>query len=307
MVVGIGWNAGIVRARLLGLHRLGGRACEDLARLDSFEEALRELRDGPYAHDVDAEMTLPEAQWAVWATPLWHLRVLAGWLPPAGAELARVLAGWWEVRNIENLLAELHGGHAFPPYDLGRLDTTWNRTRGADSVSSVRAHLAVSPWQDPGADDVAAIVTWLGLSWAHRVAEEADRMARLAAGWAALVGANDLLVGARTHTGDRPHGVRELGGGWGEARDIGELRERLPDDARWVFDDIEDPKDLWRAEVRWWRRLDEESHRWLRHPDAGADAVLGAFGAHLADARRVEAALEVAARGRDSAVIDEVL
>ena len=132
-------------------------------------------------------------------------------------------------------------------------------------------------------------------------------MARLAAGWAALVGANDLLVGARTQTGGRPHGVRELGRGWTDARDIGELRERLPDDAGWVLDNMEDPEDLWRAEARWWRRLDDESRRRLRHPDAGADAVLGAFGAHLADARRVEAALELAAHGGDPDLIDEVL
>lgn len=307
MVVGVGWNAGTVRARLLGLHRLGRRACEDLARLGSFEEALRELRDSPYGHDLDPDVTLPEAQWAVWATPLWHLRVLAGWLPPAGAELARVLAGWWEVRNIENLLSELQGGTAFPPYDLGRLDRSWDQIRAAESVSAVRERLAASPWLDPGAGDVGTIVSWLGLSWAHRMAEEADGMARLAGGWAALVVANDLLLGARTQADDGARRVRELGGEWAEAGDVGQLRERLPHDAGWVLEDVDDSKDLWRAEVRWWRHLDEESRRRLRHPNRGPDALVGAFGAHLADARRVEAALELAARGGQGEVADEVL
>jgi hypothetical protein len=297
MGVGIGWNAGVVRARLLGRRRLGARAWRDLAELGSLDAALQELRGGPYGHDVHADMTLEAAQWAVAATPLWHLRVLAGWLPPAGADLVRVLAGWWEVLNVENLLAGLAGGRELPPYVLGRLDTAWDRIRAADSVGHVRSELAASDWLDPGGEDPGTIVTWLRLSWAHRVAQQVDPAARLAAGWGALVVAQDLLVGSGTRRGGRPRRMAELGWRWARAEDLGGLLDGLPRDAAWVLRDVSGPEELWRAEARWWRQLDEGGRDRLRRADSGPDVVVGAFAALLADAHGVQAALQLAAHG----------
>ncbi len=295
MVVGIAWNAGAVRARLLGRHRLGPEGVLDVARRAGLGEALAVLGEGPYRHDVRQGMSLEAAQWAAAATPLWHLRVLAGWLPPRGGDLARTLAGWWEVLNVENLLAQLAGEPSLPPYELGTLGTAWSRVRGAGSAAAVRERLAASPWLDPGADDAAAIVTWLRLSWAARVTDEAEDAARAATGWAVLTAAADVLVGDRTRAG-RP-GVPGLGAGWAEAEDLRGFVRALPRQAARVLDDVAEPADLWRAEVRWWRGLDDEGERLLRRAGSGEAAVVGAFALLLADAHRVQGAIEVAARG----------
>ncbi len=307
MVAGIGWNAGVVRARLLERHRLGSGGRADLARSGSLEEALQVVQSGPYGHDVQPGMSLDAAQWAVAATPLWHLRVLAGWLPPAGGETVRALAGWWEVLDVENLLVALAGGSSYPPYELGRLDTAWHRVARATSATEVRDGLARSEWLDPGADDIATIVTWLWLSWARRVADEVPAAARLVAGWAALVAARDLLLGSATRRGDRPHRIRELGWRWTEAGDLDGLVERLPRDAAWVFDDISGPEELWRAEVRWWRHLDTDGRDRVRRGESGPDAVVGVFATLLADAHGVQGALELAAHGCDEEVLRDVL
>jgi hypothetical protein len=301
MVVGIAWNAGVVRARLLVRRRLGEMASAELARQDSLADALRRLRDGPYGHDLAPDLSLGAAQWRAAATPLWHLRVLAGWLPPAGGQLVRTLAGWWEMLNIENRLAGLAGAPAHVPYDLGSLDTAWSRVREAGAPGGVRAELAASPWLDPGSDDLSSIVTWLRLSWAQRVARAVGAASRVTGGWAALVAARILLLGGADRVTIPPHDVYVLGRDWRVAEDVAGLSRRLPRDASWVLDDIADPDELWRAEVRWWRALDDEGGRLLRRSTSGPDVVFGVFCLLLADAHRVQGALEFAARD----VIDE--
>jgi len=308
MPAGIAWNAGTVRAGLLGQRRLGRERCQELAGEDSVATVLQRLNEGPYGHDLEPGMTLASAQWAVAATPLWHLRILGGWLPPAGGELVRVLVGWWEVLNVENLLAKLAGLPAFPPYDLGSLDTAWSRIRAADSVEVVRQGLAASPWRDPGADEPASIVAALRLSWARRVDEEIEEMSHLIGGWAALVVARDLFAGGRTQAGANAARVRMLGRDWKDAQDFADFLRRLPRDAAWVLRDIDKAEDLWRAEVRWWRSLYADGLERLRHPASGADAVMGAFGVLLTDAHRVQGALELASRGGgEREMIDELL
>jgi hypothetical protein len=239
---------------------------------------------------------------------LWHLRIMAGWLPPAGGELVRSLAGWWEVLNVENLLAGLSGADTLPPYELGSLGTAWRHVREAGSVDQVRAALAASRWLDPGADETATIVASLRLSWALRVAEHSADAARIAAGWAALVAARALLLGDDALVAPASRLSREFGGDWTEAQDPAGLAERLPHDAAWVLRDVDDPQQLWLAEVHWWRRLDDEAQRLVRHPGSGQAAVVGAFGMLLADAHGVQGALELAARGGgDEAMINELL
>lgn len=307
MTVSPGWNAGALRARLLGTLRLGSAGRRDLAYAASLERALATLQASPYGHDVRKDMTLSAAHRAVAATPLWHLRVLAGWLPPVGAELARRLAAWWEVLNVEDLLAGFAGAAQHPPYELGRLDTAWRHLRDARTPEAVRERLAASPWRDPGADDAAAIVTWLRLAWAQRVNEATEAAARIAAGWAALVAARHLLLGGRAAEVALAN-ARLLGHRWIEAGDLTSLRERLPRDAAWVLDGVDSAGEIWRAEVRWWRALDADGQRLLHRPRSGADAVVGAFAVLLADAHGVQGALELAARtGRQDEVIGETL
>jgi hypothetical protein len=140
-------------------------------------------------------------------------------------------------------------------------------------------------------------VTALRLSWSRRVAAEADDAARLARGWAALVIARDLLAGSRTRAAAGVRPIRGLGLEHVEVGDLGHLRATLPRDAAWVLDDVSVPADLWNAEVRWWRELDVAGGRMLGHPVSGAQAVVGTFAVLLADAHRVQGALELAARG----------
>lgn len=308
MVVGIGWNAGLVRSRLLVDRRLGGAHARALARHDSLDAALRELEGGRYGDHLDPAARLAAIQWSVAAVPLWDLRVLAGWLPPAGGELVRTLAGWWEVLNVESLLATLAGAPSLPPYDLGRLSTAWPRVRSATTAAQVRGALASSTWLDPGSDDPAAIVTWLRLAWAHRVARDVAPASRLAAGFAALVVARDLLLGAAITGAQHGAPLQLLGSDWRRARDLADLEQRLPRDAAWVLAGIVELSDLWRAEVRWWRTLEDDGHVRLRQASSGPDAVVGAFSLLLADAHRVQAALELATwPDLDEEVIGETL
>ena len=96
----------------------------------------------PYGRDVDAGMDLVDAERGVRATALWHLRVLAGWLPPGGSDVVRMLAGGHEIANVEAHVAELAGAPHIVPFDLGALGTAWPRVQAARSISEVRAALA---------------------------------------------------------------------------------------------------------------------------------------------------------------------
>lgn len=60
MVIGIAWNAGAVRARLLAQRRLGAEGSRELARRGSLDDALADLQAGPYAHDLDHHETTRE-------------------------------------------------------------------------------------------------------------------------------------------------------------------------------------------------------------------------------------------------------
>lgn len=282
MRVGIAWNAGSVRARLVAQHRVGRGAAGDLARCGSLEDALAGLRDGPYGRDLDRSATLAEAQWAIAATALWHLRILAGWVPPSGAELLRILVGWWEVRNVEGMLEGFATGAPARTHDLGRLETSWSRLRDASSSAQLRRALRGSTWGDPGGDEPGRIAAHLRRAWGERVQDLVAAAARPAAGWLALQAARSGPLDGRPADGRRS--------------------------GAWVLAGIDDRHDLWRAEARWWRALEEDGARLVRHPRGGADAVVGAFDLLLADAHWVEGALALAARGgADEEVVHALL
>src|SRR5215472_379416 len=97
----LAWVAGSVRASLLVSRRVGRAEARTLAGRGSLQDALRELAGSPYGREVEGARSLEEAQRAVAATLLWNLRVLAGWLPPAGGELLRALAAWYEIANVQ--------------------------------------------------------------------------------------------------------------------------------------------------------------------------------------------------------------
>ncbi len=104
-----GWVAGSVRARLLADRRLAGAGARSVAAAGDVSSAVAVVAASPYGRDVHGGMGLVDAERGVRATALWHLRVLAGWLPPGGSDVVRVLAGGHEIANIEAHVDELAG------------------------------------------------------------------------------------------------------------------------------------------------------------------------------------------------------
>ena len=296
------WVAASVRARALAHRRIGGAGTRELAASPTLERALTVLADSPYGRDVHHGQSLPEAQHAVASTLLWHIRVLAGWLPRGDARFLRVLAGGFEVANVDERLREIAGGAPEPPFRLGGLSTTWTALAGATSAEQMRTLLARSVWGDPGVDNPDGIRLAMRLAWAGRVSANVPR----ARAWA--VGAATLMI-ARPHLlDDRPMPAstallttRLLGTHWQESRTLTGFVSSLPADARWPLESIDDPADLWRAEASWWARVAADGFALLRQPVGSPDPVIGAVAVLATDAWRVRAALEVATRGGISA------
>ena len=151
-----GWVAGGVRGRLLTLRRLGLGGAREVAAAGALAPAVALVARSAYGRDVRVGDALEDARRGVGAACLWHLRVLAGWLPASGGETARVFASRFEIDNIVERLASSAGVGTPAPYDLGALAVAWPRVRAASTVEDARAVLGRSAWGDPG--DVGAAV-----------------------------------------------------------------------------------------------------------------------------------------------------
>ncbi|HET9020834.1 MAG TPA: V-type ATPase subunit [Ornithinibacter sp.] len=295
------WVACGVRARAMSRRRLGAATARRLASSPNLGEAVEALSATPYGKYVRPGQTLAEAQHAVSAAVLWHLRVLAGWVPHGDARVLRVLAGGFEVANTDERLRDLAGSASEPRFVLGSLTTADGRIQQATSVAQVREALAQSAWGDPGADTPAAIHLGMRLSWASRVAAVLPLARAWAAGAAALVIAREVLV-----AGQRPTEAASrltaplLGASWPGERTLAGLATALPPDARWALRDVHDPAELWQAEAAWWSRVEHEGFTLLRSPVTGPEPLVGSVAVLAADAWRVRAALAVAARGGGS-------
>jgi hypothetical protein len=297
-----GWVAGSVRARAMSRRRLGAQAARTLAGRTSLELAVDSLADSPYGHDVHPGQSLGQAQHAVSATVLWNMRVLAGWLPTGSSRILRLLAGGFEVANVDERLRELDGHAVEPPFRLGSLGTTWERAAHATSAADIRAVLARSPWGDPGSETPAGVGLGMRLAWAGRVASGIPQVRPWACGAAAIVVARELLLAGSAPTPQAQRALAPLlGSAWTDARTVAALASCLPAEARWVLDGIEDPEGLWRAEAAWWSRLSVDGSALLRRPGATPAPVIGSVAVMAVDAWCVRAALGVAARGGSDA------
>ncbi len=294
----VGWVAGSVRARAIARRRVGTEAARQVAASDSLQTALRRLAAGPAHRGTRPGQTLAAAQHAVTGAVLWDLRVLVGWLPAGGRQLMRPLAGWFEIANIDELLQRLAGHPAGDYFDLGALATAWPRLQGAGSRAELRATLAGSAWEDPGGDSERALRLGVRARWAERVAALGEPALGWAAGAVAL-----MLAGERFAEGRTPEpalwtvaftllGERSVG-----AASLGELRESLPARLAWALEGVASPADLWQAESAWWSRVERDGIALVRAAAFDSKPVLGAAAVLAADARRVRAALELAARG----------
>jgi hypothetical protein len=303
-----GWVAASVRARAMGHRRAGFATARIMATSATYGEAVDSLSHSPYADHVHPGDDLASASHGVAAALLWNIRVLAGWLPPTGADMLRALAAWFEIANIEHHLRALSGQPAPAPFHLGALATAWPRLAVTGSAEQLAAELAGSGWGRPSGPTPYDIALSLRLSWARRVVARVpvarpwtvaavglllarERFSRAASLPAATVGAAGRVVGAAA----------------AGATNLVELRDRLPRDGQWVLDGITDAGDLWRAEARWWQRLRTDSARLVAGAGFGPDPVVGAAGLLAADAHLVVGALALAGRGPGSAeVFDEL-
>ena len=236
------------------------------------------------------------------ATLLWHLRVLAGWLPRDGARQLRLLAGGFEIANVDEHLRRLPvaDGAAVPAgHPADRLVTAGGRHLGRAAACGA-GHLPVGrPRTGRPRRHGTRPAAGLGAAGRGRRARRGGVGARRDR---AAAGPGDA---ARRGPAERP--VRRAGDGPARRRvrrgprrpgaPLPDLRAPLPGDARWALAGVEEPADLWRAEAAWWHRVEQDAARLLRSSAYGPGCVLGVVGVLAADAWRVRAALGAAARG----------
>ena len=296
--MGAGWTTGGVRARALLRRRLGVSGARRLAGCASLADAVIALRQGPYRHDVQPGQELEEAEHAVTATLLWNLRVLAGWQPRAGAEVVRLLAGWFEIANTVDHARALVGHQAPRFYRLGTLASAWPRLSVTSSPNELRAALTASVWGDPGGSTAAAIAVAMPVAWADRICAAVPDAALWAAGRAAqLVARQRFLLGQELTAAVARRVARVLGARALEAGSWVVFGRALQARARWALAEVAEPAQLWRAETRWWVQVEREGFALLRQPRFGVGSLVGCVAVLAADAWRVRAALQIAARG----------
>ncbi|GAB2856375.1 hypothetical protein [Nocardioides pacificus] len=304
------WVAGVVRAKALARRRIGAGAARAVATAPSLDHAVAALVASPYGHDVRVGQTLAEAQHAVGASLLWDMRVLAGWLPRSGAQVVRLLAAGFELANLAERLSTLEGGPAEPAYSLGALDTAWARLSTTSTPGAAAEVLGASPWRLRGLTTRREL--WLGtrLAWADSVVAGVPEAAAWARGGAALLVLREIALEGR---GLSPALARRasyvLGPGLLEAMsgprtDLSVVRAALPGDTRWVLEGVGGVEELWSAEGRWWLRVERDAFALLTRSGYDQGPVVGAIAVLAADAWRVRAALEIAARGGTAAAME---
>jgi hypothetical protein len=297
-----GWVACSVRARAMTRRRLGRVPARRLAAQPSLEAALARLAATPYEHEVGPGQTLAAAQRAAVQSVLWDVRVLAGWAPREGVTMLRVLAGPLEAANVADHLQALSGGAAPMPYRLGRLSTAWPRVAETRTADDVRQVLRSSPWGDPGSAAPRDVALAMRLTAADRIIATVARTTSWATAASALLVARETVLGARELPASaRTSAERVLGRAALAAGALPGLAAALPLRARWALEGVADPQDLWRAELRWWSRVERDAFALVRRPKPGPDVLVGAVALLAVDAWRVRAALELAARGGGSA------
>ena len=291
------WTAGVTRARLLLSRRIGPGLASTVAGSPSLADGLAVLAGSAYGERVRAGQDLATAERGVAETLLWHVRILAGWLPAGGAALVRALAGWFELANIDARLAAIAGDGREPaPFVLGTLATAWDAAEQARTIEDVADAVAGSAWALPRAHSAAELAIGLRVAWGRRVAEAAPEAADWVAGAVALLLVRELLVARSSKYTEqlrRYPGIddRALGAGT-----IAEVRDAVGGRAGWALATITEPDELWKAELSWWDRVAEDCRSLLRRSDDEA-VVLAAVALLAVDAQLTARALRAAAQG----------
>ncbi len=305
-----GWVAGGVRGRLLVRRRLGRAGARAVAGAVSTEAAVALVAESPYGHRVEPGMSVENASRAVGAVCLWHLRVLAGWLPPRGGDVVRTFAARFELSDIGDRLVSLTPPVEPPPvpFDHGALGIAWSRVAAASSPDEIRVALARSAWGDPGATDWPSVAPALDARWATWLAAASPPdMDHWALGAATLVAARAIETGRALPAAAATDVRRLIGHQWEGARDLGALASSVPRAGAWVLEGIGEPGDRWRAESRWWQRVDRDAADTLRTARPGPALAAASAARLVADMRRTRSALEAVRWGANGlAVFDAV-
>ena len=294
------WTAGVTRARLLLSRRIGPELASSVAASPSLADGLAALAGSAYGERVRAGQDLTAAERGVADTLLWHLRILAGWLPAAGAALVRALAGWFELANIDAHLAALAGDGREPePFALGTLSTVWGAAGQARTIDDVADAVAGSAWAVPGAHSPTELAIGLRVAWARRIDESAPEARAWVAGAGALLAARELLV---AHNSEHAEQLRQLPGIDDHALSAGTLaalRDALDARGGWALGTITEPDELWKAELAWWERVEDDSRLLLGRSD-DEPVVLAAVALLAVDAQRTARALRAAAQSAET-------
>lgn len=292
------WVAGSVRAKAMARRVLGAEAARQVAASRSLPQAQRILQSTRYRDATETGPSLALAQHAVAATILWDLRVLAGWMPRDGVSLLRLLAGWFEIANVDELLQVQAGLPAGPEFQLGALATAWPRLREARSAAELRRTLAASAWGDPGGDASKDIRLAMRARWAARVAVSGDRARTWATAAAVLLRSAAPSAPVTAPTGGRSGADRRPSAmAWLTSRGRPPVSSMAAEQAG----------QPWEAEADWWRRVEADGRVLLRSAATDNGPVLGAVAVLAADARRVRAALASAARGGQALEVYDAL
>jgi hypothetical protein len=296
-----GWVGVCVRARAMTNRRLGMGGARGVAGATSLEHALTLLSRSAYGPGLGNTRDLAKAQRAVVDATLWNVRVLAGWAPRPGAAILRALVAVVEAANIRDHLRHLDGAVVEPPYHLGGLSTAWPRVARATSLEEVRSVLTTSPWGDPSGGSPHDIALMLQTSLSDRIMAAVPAASAWAAGATALLVAREVVRDRHElPVAARRSAVRVVGDRALRAGSLRELAGLVPAHARWALTGLHDPDDLWQAEGRWWARVERDGFALVRQPADGPEVMVGAVALLAADAWRVRAALELAARGGGS-------
>jgi hypothetical protein len=295
--VSVGWVAGAVRGRALARRRLGDEGVGTLAAKASLADALQYLSTSSYSHRIRMDLDVAGAQRAVAETSLWHLRVLAGWLPASGVQSLRAVAGWFELLDIESHAWGVVAGERWDesPFPLGALATVWPRIVPTTTLGQLRIVLAHSTWGDPGGDELKDILLGLRLGWSRALRTVVPAARAWGDGALTLALAKSLFSGSSPE-GRKAPDVPELGAVWRQATDLESFSQAVPRSGRWVLQDVRQPSDLWRAERSWWRRVDREAAQLVESPRLDRTVVIAAATSLVTDCWRTEVALEQAAR-----------
>lgn len=293
-----GWVAVSVRARAMTSRRLGGRATARLARQGSLNEAVELLAATTYGREVRSGQTLGEAQRAVVDVATWNLRVLAGWAPREGVDILRAMVSGLEIANTLHHREALAGHCAETAYRLGGLGTAWSRLAATTDAGELRRVLFASAWGDPGGEGTRTIGLAMQAAAADRLVAVVPELHALAAGATALLLARELGSGqGPVPKACQVAAARVVGRAAVTATRLDDLSAALPRRAAWALDGVDRAEDLWRAEALWWRRLQHDASGLAARGTTGRAVLVGAVGLLGADAWRVRASLEMAARG----------